>query len=62
MGLTRCDQVHRSTPPSVYESIAHMSNVQESLSMCQESIVEATEGGQHKEDTDHGDILEVNKL
>ncbi|KAG2213216.1 hypothetical protein INT45_005520 [Circinella minor] len=25
-------------------------------------MVEATEGGQHKEDTDHGDILEVNKL
>ena len=30
--------------------------------MCQELIVEATEGGQHKEDTDHSAILEVNRL
>ncbi|KAG2209354.1 hypothetical protein INT45_002604, partial [Circinella minor] len=51
----------RSTPSSVHE-IQVPSSVQKSLSMCQKSTVEATEGGQHKEDTDHDDILEVNKL
>ncbi|KAG2208837.1 hypothetical protein INT45_009766 [Circinella minor] len=60
-GLTRCDQTTRSTPSSVHE-IQVPSSIQKSSSMCQKSMVEASEGGQHKEDTDHGDILEVNKL
>ncbi|KAG2216042.1 hypothetical protein INT45_007163 [Circinella minor] len=58
VGLTRCDQTTRSTPSSVHE-IQVPSSVQKSSSMCQKSMVEATEGGQHKEDTDHGDILEL---